>query len=384
MPFVFHPDIKTYHFQSSFLREGVINIYPYLIENRERLPFKEEFVYFPLTYFFLGTYQALALPFLGNGFNSWLFDASQRVVSNPNIFRYLFILKLPYLLIDVLIAFLLTKFFKDKKLKNEAFTLWLFNPFTIVLIYFFSNVDIIPVLLILVTIILLNRNKIIGAASTLALATMFKAFPLVLFPYYVVKLTGIKKMVTIIILFSTIVFVFLALFWSQNFVDSALVSGLTTRVLNNSGNLFVVKLISPTTLGLSLVGLLYLKNRKKVQLWEITLVVFLVMLIFIRIHVQWLLWIAPFLVLFYVNNKKHLIPVILVSVFSILIPLTYNDRFMNFALLGPISDLSFQLPTIYTAIQKVGDPLIFRKIFQGILILNTAFVSYVMLFNKKS
>ena len=55
--FIFHPDIKTYNFQASFLKNGVTNIYTYLIENKKTLPLKDDFVYFPLTYFTLGGYQ---------------------------------------------------------------------------------------------------------------------------------------------------------------------------------------------------------------------------------------------------------------------------------------------------------------------------------------
>ncbi len=78
MPFFFHPDIKTYHFQASFLRQGVVNIYSYLTENKKSLPVKEEFVYFPLSYFLLGGYQTAISPLLGADFNSWLSDASQQ------------------------------------------------------------------------------------------------------------------------------------------------------------------------------------------------------------------------------------------------------------------------------------------------------------------
>ena len=76
MPFYFHPDIKTYHFQSSHLQKGVFNIYSYLTENKQNLPIREEFVYFPLTYLFLGTYQIAASPLLGGDFNNWLSYAS--------------------------------------------------------------------------------------------------------------------------------------------------------------------------------------------------------------------------------------------------------------------------------------------------------------------
>ena len=45
---LFHPDIKTIAFQTSFLKKGIVNIYPYLINNKVSLPLKEEFVYFRL------------------------------------------------------------------------------------------------------------------------------------------------------------------------------------------------------------------------------------------------------------------------------------------------------------------------------------------------
>src|SRR4030066_1717911 len=72
IPFYFHPDIKIYNFQASFLKNGVFNIYSYLDSNKASLPFKEEFVYFPLAYLFLGAYQIVALPFLGGQFTEGL------------------------------------------------------------------------------------------------------------------------------------------------------------------------------------------------------------------------------------------------------------------------------------------------------------------------
>ena len=53
---------------------------------------------------------------LGPGFNAWLGNAdSNAIVIDPNLFRYLLVLKLPYLILDMAIAILLTKYFTDKK-----------------------------------------------------------------------------------------------------------------------------------------------------------------------------------------------------------------------------------------------------------------------------
>jgi hypothetical protein len=120
--FIFHPDIKTYSFQASFLKKGVFNIYSYLVENKKTLPLKDGFVYFPLTYLTLGGYQAVLSPVFGSGFDSWLSDAGvNSFIGNSQIFKYLVLLKLPYLVLDIAIAFLLMRFFESKEEKKKVF-----------------------------------------------------------------------------------------------------------------------------------------------------------------------------------------------------------------------------------------------------------------------
>src|SRR4030042_1604910 len=231
MPFFFHPDIKTYHFQASFLRQGVVNIYPYLIDNREKLPLKEEFVYFPLTYFFLGGYQALVSPLLGENFTAWLSDATGRGVESPGIFRYLFVLKLPYLVLDIAIAYLLMGFFEKQEDKKKVFTIWLFNPFTLILLYFFSNVDIIPVFLVLASLLAMKKNKPLGASVLMGLAVGFKAYPVLFFPFLLAKMEKRSERITASLVFLATLAVIILPFWSPAFVASSFASGLTTRIL---------------------------------------------------------------------------------------------------------------------------------------------------------
>ena len=117
---------------------------------------------FPLTYFTIGGYQALIAPILGNNFNNWLIDAgANSVVNNPHIIKYLLFLKMPLLFMDILIAFLLLNYFKKREDGEKAFTLWLFNPFTIILIYAFSNIDIYAVLLTVIAFLYIKREKLL-------------------------------------------------------------------------------------------------------------------------------------------------------------------------------------------------------------------------------
>ncbi|KPJ70859.1 hypothetical protein AMJ51_00745, partial [Microgenomates bacterium DG_75] len=41
MPFLYHPDIKSHHFHFYFLSQKVFNIYQYLADNIQNLPYTD-------------------------------------------------------------------------------------------------------------------------------------------------------------------------------------------------------------------------------------------------------------------------------------------------------------------------------------------------------
>lgn len=369
MPFYFHPDIKTYSWQSSFLRDGVFNIYTYLIDNKQKLPLKEEFVYFPLTYFFLGTYQIVASPILGTNFKSWLSDASSEAVNTIGTFRYLFILKFPYLILDLLIPFLLIKFFKDKKEKKEVFLLWLFNPISIAIIYIFSNIDIIPVTLTLISLLLFKNKRIFLSALVLGVAAGFKAYPLVLLPFILLFTNNFKDLIKMLVVPIGTVILIIFLFWSTAFLNSALISGLTTRIAFPAipigfGESLIIGILSLSTLFFA--GLTE-EGKKLNQLWLYLLMTLLLVFSGIHYHVQWLLWIMPFLVIFSIFWKSlGKIAFVWLSL-AFIIPLLYDDKSMSVSLFSAISTLFNLLPTPFLIIQQLYDPFILQGIIHSII-----------------
>ena len=120
-------------------------------------------------------------------------DASQKANETVGIYRYLFTLKLPYLLLDISIAFILMRLFTNPADRKKAFTFWLFNPFSIALIYMYSNVDIIPVFLTIISLLLTFRKKLILAALFLGIAAGFKAYPLLLLPFLLFNTKNIQQ-----------------------------------------------------------------------------------------------------------------------------------------------------------------------------------------------
>jgi len=139
-PLFYHPDIKTQNFHFQFLSHGVINIYQYLDKNKKFLPYQDTFNYPPLTYLSFSIGQLFLHPILPSDFFSWINDWGPNQNNYPNLFYFMLILKLPYIIFDLGIGFLLYKIY-GKKILN----LWLFNPLSIYLIYVLANFDIVPV-----------------------------------------------------------------------------------------------------------------------------------------------------------------------------------------------------------------------------------------------
>lgn len=386
IPFYFHPDIKTYHFQSQFLKQGVFNIYDYLQKNKESLPSKEEFVYFPLTYIFLGGYQVLTHPFLGEGFNNWLNDASQESAERVGVFRYLFILKIPYLILDLAIAFLIIRFFKDRESQRKAFILWLFNPISISIIYIFSNVDIISVFLSLISILLLRNQKIFLSALILGLSAGFKPFTLLFLPILLFYCKDLKQSLKYAAVSFGTLFLIIVPFWSGAFFHSALLSGLTTRIAYPGipigfGEALMVGVVA-------LAGLFFwiFINKDKGEDKLIFYILSLLLLLFstIHFHIQWLLWIMPVLIIsaVLVNRISSYLFLWLSVVF--LIPLLYNDQAMNVSLLSTISLVYKSLPTVFTFVQRVYEPQLLQSLLHSIAFALSLVLVVTILKGKKS
>lgn len=363
MPFYFHPDIKTYHFQASFLRQGVFDIYSFLDKNKESLPLKEEFVYFPLTYIFLGSYQILMSPFLGADFINWLHDASQQANERIGVYRYLFLLKVPYLLLDLAIALLLLRFFSQFDQKKKVFTFWLFNPFSIILIYFFSNVDIVPLALSLISLLLTYRKKLILASLCLGIAAGFKAYPLIFLPFLLFYAKDSKQALYAAVAGLGTFAAIIAPFWSTAFQNAALVSGLTTRIVFPGLSIGFGETLMASVV--TIFGLLFYRVLKKDANEDILyyyLGLLLLLFSFIHFHIQWLLWLIPFVIIFLVVREKLRVGTIVLIIMAFVIPLLYEDKSMSVGLLSAISPLFNLVPIPFAIVQKFYDPYTIQSV----------------------
>lgn len=210
MPFTLHPDILYIYYHPHFLAfKGVWNIYNYHADF-----FKERHCHYyaPLTYLFFGSYLYLARPCL-SGFEPFM-EGIRRVTDSggghsghyligaptERLFRFLFLMKLPYLFFDLGLLGLLVRFNKGSVIgktaggespgatsaslapASSAIKWWALNPVLIYSCYLFGQFDLIPTFFVVLAAYLAFKGRKSLAMISLGLGAGFKNFPIFLIP----------------------------------------------------------------------------------------------------------------------------------------------------------------------------------------------------------
>jgi Gpi18-like mannosyltransferase len=150
------------------------------------------FSYPPLWAYIFTPFLKLAAHFLGPAF----FGAEARILSistktfydsvliTSPIFNLFF--KTPLIIADTAVGFLIYDLVKKYKTKRAllAFGLWFLNPLVIFVTTIQGQFDVFTVLFVLLSFWAMLEKKFVISGSALALATLFKFYPIVLFPLY--------------------------------------------------------------------------------------------------------------------------------------------------------------------------------------------------------
>ncbi|MDD2482716.1 MAG: glycosyltransferase family 87 protein [Candidatus Shapirobacteria bacterium] len=366
MPFFYHPDIKSQHYHFQFLSRGIFNIYEYLSQNKSTLGYKDTFNYLPLTYYTFGITQAITKPFLGNDFYLWLNDWGENKNNYINIIYYMFLLKIPYLILDIGLAILLLKIFNNSKI----FYFWLFNPISIYLIYVLGNFDILPTFLTVLSFYFLRKQKLLFSYLSIGLAIALKMYPIIFVAFiFFYEPKNILKHLKYCC-FSLIPLIITVIpFINQNtFISSFLGSGLTQKILEYK----LLNLpIFPILYLLILINYIFSKSKYKFEL-AVTQT-FLIFIGLVKFHPQWLIWFFPFILIIFINskifNKLYLILFfILIYIYIFL----FNDNFLFWGHLIPIDSAFIDITSPFQLIKlktSINPSLLQQQIHQILLLL---------------
>jgi len=312
MAFTYHPDLAGQSLSAYFWGfKNVTNVYEHLLALPSNHPLvanfgvNDIFIYPPLTYFTLGTFQKL---FAFTGLQTFL----ETVMSGVNIYKiqnlsfYLLIIKLPYIFFDFGIAFLLYKYFVKPKTKYLAFLLWLFNPVTLYATFCMGVFDVIPVFFTVLSVYFLKKNKLYLSALYMGVGIAFKMYPIFLLPFIILKPTnwftrlklGIVSFLPVIL--TNLPFIFSSAYRYMVFSPKSQKMFYMEWMLSGAEGIFPFLLI---------LSLLYLfaQNKKYLPKFYTSYftAIFLLLFSVTHFHPQWFIWITPFLIIELLNYRLN-------------------------------------------------------------------------------
>ena len=91
-------------------------------------------------------------------------------VSQPNIFRAIFIIKLPFLAADLITAWAIYQYCDRTAGAKNAVLFWLFNPMTIFAFYIFGRFESIPIMFCMLSLLAMQRQRLILSACLIGLS----------------------------------------------------------------------------------------------------------------------------------------------------------------------------------------------------------------------
>lgn len=105
------------------------------------------------------------------------------------IFPVLFILKIPYLIADFMVALLFLRMVEDESRAAFAFKFWMVNPVTIYSTFIWGDFSVLPVLCVVLSLYLIQKRKLFKSFISLGIGTALKIFPFLLTIPHAILLT---------------------------------------------------------------------------------------------------------------------------------------------------------------------------------------------------
>lgn len=369
MPFFYHPDIKSQLFHSQFLSHGVLNIYDFVEKNRSHLPYPNIFVYLPATYYFFGSTDFLLSRLYPPDLYKWLNDWGENKNNYPNMMFFMLILKLPYLVFDLLLGYILYKIYNNKKI----LLFYLFNPISLYLIYILGNFDIIPTFLTALSFYFIKNKKLFWSYFSIGIAIALKIYPVMFLPFLIFydKKNIFKNIRFSFISLLPLIISILPFIFQTSFYTSFLGSGLTQKILEYK----IMNIpIFPILYFIILINYFFSKSIDKFE--NAFLYTFLIFIGLVKFHPQWIMWFFPFLSVIYLksNKFKYFLILFFILIFGYII--LFNDNYLFWGHLIPIDSnfVSLTSPFEIIKLRTHFDPTIIQNQIHNMLLILAIFI----------
>lgn len=389
MAFTYHPDLAGQSMSSYFWgTKNIINVYEHLLSLAPDHPLvrnfgvSDIFIYPPLTYFTLGTFQKLfSFSGLGNFIETIMVGTNIYKIARLNWF--LFILKFPYLIFDFAIAFLLYKYFNKPRQKYLAFILWIFNPVNLYVTFCLGVFDIIPVFFTVLSAYFLKKQKLSFSALSIGFGIAFKMYPIFLLPFIIFKSNNwIQRLRLAIISFLPVVVSNLPFIFSSAY-RYMVFSPKSQKMLYMQWMLSGAEGIFPFLLILTF---LYLLSQNKLYRPKFYISyffsVFLLLFSVTHFHPQWFLWITPFLIIELINYQFKEAWVYLGLVFIYIFIVFTFENSLSVGLFAPLNPSLASFIGTQSILSKYTDINMIKSYFRSIFAGISGYIMYTHLKNN--
>ncbi len=378
----YHPDLQTFNLSGQIIASGhILDIYDYLqnLPNDHSWKNLALFNYPPAIYLFHGIFNFI----FSNIFQLWQVNYFMMdVITNYGNFQFnihLALLKLPYLIFDLLTAFFLMKLFESRKDRLLIFALWIFNPINLYATYMMGQFDIIPTTFSVLAMVVATKGKLSTAALLLGFGIAFKVFPIFLLPILVLLANRWSERIKIgLIALTPYLLSLLPFLSSQGFRTNAFFADQGSKslyaVLPISGGEMIF--LFPFFL-LTFYLILLRRGVSKAYLNRYFLITFLLFFIFTHFHPQWLLWVTPFIIICLVKEKTRNFVQILVLFISYAISLFFFESSLTINLFAPLIPSLKALPPIWEIINRPIDINYARSLTQTIFAAAAFYLIYI-------
>lgn len=337
----FHSDTLAFKLGGGLIATGkILNLYDYSNSDVAILNYP------PAIYLFHGIFNFLLGAFLSTGL----------------------LVKMPYLIFDLLTGYFLFKLFASKRQADLAFILWIFNPVNLYATYMMGQFDIIPTFFIVFSLFLISKKREDLAALALGGGIAFKIFPI----FLIIPLVYLGKTFSakIKLLIFTLLPYFLSIIPyinSSNFRSTALFASQSDKSLYAALQVSGGEAILFFPAFLILFYLIIQNKVKEFNLWRFYLIPLLLFFIFTHYHPQWFIWLTPFLIMDLTFNRfKNILPILLI-LGSWLLSLFFFDPSLTIGLFAPILPNLDNAPSVWNLLNLNMDYDFSRSLLQTVL-----------------
>ncbi|KPK41822.1 MAG: hypothetical protein AMJ78_04425 [Omnitrophica WOR_2 bacterium SM23_29] len=327
MPFSFHGNDIFYlnYFPFKFIEYKTFE--PYLITDQSGIYYPPGIFYILVFFQFLFRAFLPKLNELFSVFAAWNFTSEANtinfadILTDHQLFRTLFLFKIPYLISDFVIGFVLFQLLKkDKRKIFIALLMWALNPFALHSVYALGQFDIIVAMFIMLSLLAIKLERPYLAIACLSLGGSVKIIPLLLIPplVFILGKTLKEKIQLILVALAIFITPFLPIFFttSKLTVMNVLNFGSKIEISAFRKNIFFVAYLFFLTIP-------FLLKKEDIDKMKMTIFSFVcILLLFFslyRVNLRYFVWIAPLLILLVVQNRVFWIYIVvfLITLFEL-------------------------------------------------------------------